>query len=106
MTVTPTDRPKSARNRFVIEVFVASLCFLLTFISDSTGAFVVGLGQISSFCSLFSNSLPGISLGVYVYNGYLFTAQTTKGKISLYSMTYKEVIGNSLNPRSSDARLP
>ena len=51
--VTPTDRPKSARNRCVIEVFggvfVLSLC-LLDF-SVGEGAFVIGLSQISSFFS-------------------------------------------------------
>ena len=51
--VNPTDRPKSVRNRCVIELFVAlfvlSLC---TFDSSAgVGAFVIGLGQISSFFS-------------------------------------------------------
>ena len=54
--VTPTDRPKSARNRCVIELFVAlfvlSLCPFS--ISVATGVFVIGLSQISSF---FSQSL-------------------------------------------------
>ena len=49
--VTPTDRPKSVRNRCVIEVFcvvfVFSNCFLDC--SVSVGAFVIGLSQISSF---------------------------------------------------------
>ena len=49
--VTPTDRPKSVRNRCVIEVFgvvfVFSSCFLDC--SVGVGAFVVGLSQISSF---------------------------------------------------------
>ena len=49
--VTPTDRPKSVRNRCVIEVFcvvfVFSSCFLDC--SVSVGAFVIGLSQISSF---------------------------------------------------------
>ena len=49
--VTPTDRPKSVRNRCVIEVFdgvfVLSRCFLE--FSVSVGALVIGLGQISSF---------------------------------------------------------
>ena len=51
--VTPTDRPKSVRNRRVIELFVAlfvlSLC--LFDISVGVGAFVIGLSQISSFFS-------------------------------------------------------
>ena len=49
--VTPTDRPKSVRNRCVIEVFcvvfVFSSCSLDC--SVSVGAFVIGLSQISSF---------------------------------------------------------
>ena len=54
--VTQTDRPKSVRSRCLIEFFVAvfvlSLCPLD--ISVGVGAFVTGLGQISSFLS--SNS--------------------------------------------------
>ena len=49
--VTPTDRPKSVRNRYVIELFVA--LFVLSLcpfdISAGVGAFVIGLSQISSF---------------------------------------------------------
>ena len=49
--VTPTDRPKSVRNRCVIEdfdgVFVLSRCFFN--FSVGVGAFVLGLSQISSF---------------------------------------------------------
>ena len=52
--VTPTDRPKSVRNRCVIELFVA--LFVLSLcpfdISVRVGAFVIGLSQISSFFSL------------------------------------------------------
>ena len=48
---TPTDRPKSVRNRCLIELFVA--LFVLSLcpfdISVGVGAFVIGLGQISSF---------------------------------------------------------
>ena len=51
--VTPTDRPKSVRNRCVIECFVA--LFVLSLcpfdISVGVGAFVIGLSQISSFFS-------------------------------------------------------
>ena len=50
--VTPTDHPKSVRNRCLIELFVA--LFVLPFcpfdISVGKGAFVIGLSQISSFC--------------------------------------------------------
>ena len=55
--VTPTDRPKSVRNRCLIErfltLFVLSLCPFD--ISVGVGAFVIGLGQISSFSSLFND---------------------------------------------------
>ena len=48
-----TDRPKSACNRCVIEIFggvlVLSRCFLD--FSVGVGAFVIGLSQISSFFS-------------------------------------------------------
>ena len=51
--VTPTDRPKSVRNCCLIELFVA--LFVLSLcpfdISVGVGAFVIGLGQISSFLS-------------------------------------------------------
>ena len=49
--ITPTDRPKSVRNRSVIELFVA--LFVLSFcpfdISVGVGAFVIGPSEISSF---------------------------------------------------------
>ena len=45
--VTPTDRPKSARNHCVIAFFMLSRCFLD--FSLVVGAFVIGLSQISSF---------------------------------------------------------
>ena len=59
--VTPTDRPKSVRNRYAIDLFVAlfvlSLCHYD--ISASVGAFVIGLSQISSFFSEYNyQSLP------------------------------------------------
>ena len=51
--VTPTDRPKSVRNCCLSELFVA--LFVLSLcpfdISVGVGAFVMGLGQISSFLS-------------------------------------------------------
>ena len=55
--VTPTDHPKSVRNRCLIELFVA--LFVLSLcpfdISVGVGAFVIGLGQISSFWSLYQS---------------------------------------------------
>ena len=51
--VTPTDRPKSVRNRCVIEVFVDGFVLPLDFsFSDGMEAFNIGLNQISSFLSL------------------------------------------------------
>ena len=49
--VTPTDRPKSVRNRCVIELFVALYMLSLCPFDISVGvwAFVIGLSQISSF---------------------------------------------------------
>ena len=56
--VTPTDRPKSVRNRCLIELFLwRCLCCHFPFdISVGVGAFVIGLSQISSFLS--SEDLP------------------------------------------------
>ena len=55
--VNLTDRPKSVRNRCVIELFVAF--FMLTLcpfdIFVGVGAFVIDLSQISSFFSFFVN---------------------------------------------------
>ena len=51
--VAPTDRPKSVRNRCVIELFLS--LFVLSHcpfdISVGVGGFVIGLSQISSFFS-------------------------------------------------------
>ena len=51
--VTPTDRPKSVRNRCLIELFVALFVLSLCPFDISVGveAFVIGLSQISSFFS-------------------------------------------------------
>ena len=51
--VTPTDRPKSVRNCCLIELFVALFVLSLCPFDISVGvrAFVIGLGQISSFLS-------------------------------------------------------
>ena len=37
--VTPTDSHKAVRNRCVIEILVASMCCLLTFVEFSKGVF-------------------------------------------------------------------
>ena len=51
--VTQTDRPKSVRYRRLIEFFCGVVCVVTCpfDISVGVGAFVIGLGQISSFLS-------------------------------------------------------
>ena len=51
--VTPTDRPKSVRNRCLIELFCGVVCVVTLpfYISVGVGSFVIGLSQISSFFS-------------------------------------------------------
>ena len=51
--VPPTDRPKSVRNRCLIELFCGVVCVVSCpfDISVGVGTFVIGLGQISSFLS-------------------------------------------------------
>ena len=57
--VIPADRPKSVRNRCIIEVFVGvcvlSRCFLG--FSMGVGPFVIGMSQISSFFSIWKMTL-------------------------------------------------
>ena len=55
--VTLTDRPKSVRNRCVIQVFGGVFVLSLGFLDFSLGvrACVIGLSQISSFFLLFQN---------------------------------------------------
>ena len=48
--VTPTDRSKSVRNRYVIDFLVAFLfCPLVFEFSVAIGVFIIGLSQISFF---------------------------------------------------------
>ena len=56
---TPTDRPKSVRNRCVIELFCGVVCVvsLPFWLSVGVGAFVIGLSQISSFFSAIKQQL-------------------------------------------------
>ena len=52
---TPTDRPKSVRNRCVIEFFGGLFCvvtLLFDFFSVGLGAFVIRLSQIVRFLSV------------------------------------------------------
>ena len=64
LLVTPTDRPKSVRNRCVIEVFggVCVCCPLVFEFSVGIGGFVIGLGQISFFFSLKFSACKSITL--------------------------------------------
>ena len=56
--VTPTDRPKSVRNRCVIELFCGVVLSLCPYdISVGVGDFVIGLSQISSFFSYYRCAL-------------------------------------------------
>ena len=59
MTVnTPTDHPKSVRNRCVIEVFGGFLCCPLVFeFSVGIGVFVISLSQIFFFSSYTSSEI-------------------------------------------------
>ena len=79
--VTPTDRPKSTRNRFVIEVFggvcVLSRCILG--FSVGVGDFVIGLSQISSFFSEYQYSIID-----RLWQFYFTSNVISKGLLLLY----------------------
>ena len=64
--VTPTDRPKSVRNRCLIELFCGVVCVVTApfDISVGVGAFVIGLSQIFSFLFLWSKPSVGEQLCV------------------------------------------
>ena len=59
--VTPTDRPKSVRNRCVIELFCGVVCIVTLHLWHFCWymGFVIGLSQISSFFS-YSNGPPQV----------------------------------------------
>ena len=69
--VTPTDRPKSVRNRCVIEVFMLSRRFLD--FSVVVGAFVIGLSQISSFFLTLFLSILSLSVCAKMQNQTTYT---------------------------------
>ena len=72
--VTPTDRPKSVRNCCLIELFCGVVLSLCPFdISVGVGAFVIGLGQISSFLSL-ENLVTNSFRNIFVKWKYTFTS--------------------------------
>ena len=59
MRISGTESPKSVRNCCLIKFFVALFVLLLCpfDISVGVGAFVIGLGQISSFLSLCTDKI-------------------------------------------------
>ena len=59
--VTPTDRPKSVRNRCLIELFCGVVCVVTLpfWHSVGVGVFVIGLSQISSFFPISPSKLRG-----------------------------------------------
>ena len=68
---TPTDRPKSVRNRCLIELFCGVVCVVTCpfDVSVGVGAFVIGLGQISSFLSLQINVFILNMSGKFIMEG-------------------------------------
>ena len=62
--VTPTDRPKSVRNRSLIKVFGGVFMLSRSFLDFSVGvrAFVTGLSQISFFFSQGLSGHPAVTL--------------------------------------------
>ena len=76
IVVTPTDRPKSVRDRCVIEVFDDVFVSLLCFGGSVTkGDCAIWLGQISSFFSY--NELP--------FEGQFIACHLPSHKISIYT---------------------
>ena len=66
---TPIDRPKSVRNCCLIELFCGVVCVVtLPFdISVGVGDFVIGLGPISSFLSLYRMICLVLATSLYVF---------------------------------------
>ena len=67
---SPTDSPKSVRNRSVIEILVAFLCCRIVFLDFpvGAGAFVIGLNLISSFFS-YTKILELVMRNIFIWNG-------------------------------------
>ena len=88
--VTPTDRPKSVRNRCVIKVFgggfVLSRCFLD--FSGGVWAFVIRSSQISSF---FSSLLPSV-------------IDTLNVQYFRFTQSYENSIKKGLDERNTHAK--
>ena len=84
--VTPTDRPKSVRNRCVIEVvggvFMLSRCFLD--FSVGVGAFVIGLSQISFFFSFHVYVLLDLSSFLFIENRDTISQGKSQAYISVF----------------------
>ena len=79
--VTPTDRPKSVRNRCVIEVFGGSFYVVPCFLDFSVGvrAFVIGLSQISSFFTYLVWAIFGITS--HILNYFVWLRITDEGSV-------------------------
>ena len=93
LLVTPTDRPKSVRNRCVIEVFggVCVCCPLVFEFSVGIRGFVIGLGQISFFFSL--DVLYG-----QLYIGYLKVTFNDRTEMSL-NVTFSNKFNHSFDAK-------
>ena len=65
--VTPTDRPKSVRNRCLIKLFCGVVCVITFDISVGVGAFVIGLNQILSLTKLNRKQDPYVFYQVCVF---------------------------------------
>ena len=70
--VTPTDRPKSVRNRWFNRTFLWR-CFVLSLcpfdISVGVGVFVIGLSQISSSMFLFYTAFEDLIVTTFTKAG-------------------------------------
>ena len=94
--VTPADRPKSVRNRCVIEVLVAFFVLSRCFLDFSVGvrASVIGLSQISSFSLTFAANVDMaivVSFGTFVAGRThaINTAAMTVVSIGTYGFCWK-----------------
>ena len=75
--VTPTDRPKSVRNRYVSNFLWRCLCchFALFDISAGVGVFVIGLIESDLFLFLLSKN---------IYEVYVFSGSNVKCRVEQY----------------------
>ena len=104
--VTPTDRPKSVRNRCLIELFCGVVCVVTCpfDISVGVGAFVIGLGQISSFLSLerreclkmflLNNCFPCISAIIKLHTQNSHESRICRNNIGVKQLEMFELIAS------------